>query len=330
MNANPSNGHTNGATATADEKTMDRRRFVKAGAAVGVGAAAFVGLTISHRMGKPNDPTGPGTIRSLPVLNNIPVKRNEDILVRMQRDLKKAMSKPVEERRWVMVIDSRKCVGCDACSVACTAENKLPPGVVYRPVVKEEFGEFPNVQIRFTPRPCMQCENPPCVPVCPVNATWKRPDGITTIDYDKCIGCRYCIAACPYGARTNDRGKFYADDLPDCTEPENIADSFNEMLDKPIFGNDMPWEKEASHEYAKHWDRTEHQSPAGNARKCHFCLHRLEKAQLPSCVTSCIGRATYFGDLNDADSLVAELIQQNQVQTLLPHLGTKPRVFYIV
>lgn len=78
----------------------------------------------------------------------------------MQAELKKALAKPVEERRWMMVIDTRKCVGCHACTVACIAENKLPPGVVYRPVVQEEIGEFPNTQLRFFPRPCMQCENP--------------------------------------------------------------------------------------------------------------------------------------------------------------------------
>lgn len=312
--------------ATADEPesagdhSMHRRRFLQAGAA-GVGVAAVAGLTFTHGKGKPDDPTGPETIRSLPVLRNVKEKRVEDLLVRMQRELVKAMAKPVEERRWVMVIDTRKCVGCDACTIACVAENKLPPGVVYRPVVKEEFGEFPNVQLRFTPRPCMQCENPPCVPVCPVHATWKRPDGITAIDYDKCIGCRYCITACPYGARTTDRGAFWTADM---------AEGAEEIESQPVLGPDMPWEHQPSHEYAKSWDRSGHQSPSGNARKCHFCLHRLENAQLPSCVTSCIGRATFFGDSNDPESLVSELIQQNQVQTLLPHKGTKPRVFYIV
>jgi len=316
----------NAPTAVSDQPRetppMTRRDMVRTAAVLGAGVAVVGGAGLLARAaGRPNDPVGPGTIRSLPVLNNVPKKRNEDVLLRMQRDLVKAMAKPVEQRRWVMVIDTRKCVGCDACTISCVAENKLPPGVVYRPVVKEEFGEFPNVQLRFTPRPCMQCENPPCVPVCPVNATWKRPDGITTIDYDKCIGCRYCIAACPYGARTADRGQFWTADM---------AEGADAIPDQPIFGRTATYEAQPSHEYAKHWDRSNHRSPSGNARKCHFCLHRLEKAQLPSCVTSCIGRATYFGDLNDPDGLCTELIQQNQVQTLLPHLGTKPRVFYIV
>jgi len=189
---------------------MNRREFVTATSLAGAGVAAVAtGVTLNHLVGKPNDPTGSGTIRRLTVLNNIKPKANEDVLLRMQRDIVKAMAKPVEQRRWIMVIDTRKCVGCDACTVGCIAENKLPPGVVYRPVVKEEFGEFPNVQLRFTPRPCMQCENPPCVPVCPVKATWKRPDGITAVDYDKCIGCRYCLTACPYNARTSDFGESY-------------------------------------------------------------------------------------------------------------------------
>jgi molybdopterin-containing oxidoreductase family iron-sulfur binding subunit len=235
--------------------------------------------------------------------------------------LVKAMAKPVEQRRWIMVIDTRKCVGCHACTIACIAENHLPPGVVYRPVVIEEFGEFPNVQLRFTPRPCMQCDKPPCVPVCPVYATWKRPDGIVAIDYDKCIGCRYCIAACPYGARTSDFGEQYTDGVAEgCAEGHGAA----------MVGAQGAWMDQPSHEYGKAWVRKDHQSPMGNARKCHFCLHRLEVGQLPQCTTTCIGRATFFGDASDPDSLVTELITKNNVQTLLPHKGTQPRVFYIV
>jgi len=214
-------------------------------------------------------------------------------------------------------------VGCDACTVGCVAENKLPPGVVYRPVVKEELGTFPNVQLRFTPRPCMQCDNPPCTPVCPVKATWKRPDGIVTVDYDKCIGCRYCITACPYHARTSDFGAYYGDEA---------AVGAPEGEERPIEGGMQPWDEAPNFEYAKSWQRTpgKKSSPKGNARKCHFCLHRLEVGQLPACVTTCIGRATYFGDANDPDCLATELITRNQVQTLLPHLGTKPRVYYVV
>ncbi len=314
--------NTDGAGVRGSNGCMTRREAVRAGALVGAGLAVAGGTAVLARRAKaPPDPSGPGTIRSLPVLNNLPARADEDVLLRMQRELVKAMAKPVEQRRWIMVIDTRKCVGCHACTIACIAENHLPPGVVYRPVVTEEFGEFPNVQLRFTPRPCMQCDSPPCVPVCPVNATWKRADGIVAIDYDKCIGCRYCIAACPYGARTSDFGENYTD---------GVAQGCPEGDESPMFGAQAPWADQPSHEYGKAWRREGHQSPAGNARKCHFCLHRLEAGQLPQCATSCIGRATYFGDANDPGSLVTELVTKHNVQTLLPHKGTKPRVFYIV
>jgi Fe-S-cluster-containing dehydrogenase component len=194
--------------------------------------------------------------------------------------------------------------------------------VVYRPVVTQETGEYPNLRIQFTPRPCMQCDNPSCVPVCPVRATWKRPDGIVVIDYDRCIGCRYCLNACPYGARTSDFGRYYASDA---------AVGAPSGEDRPLAGAAASqWEHKSNNEYAKNWDRKNEGSPAGNARKCHFCLHRIEVGQLPMCVTTCIGRATYFGDSLDPDSLVVELTTKNNVQTLIPHSGNKPRCFYIV
>lgn len=302
---------------------MNRREFVRSTALVGAGVAGAAALVVKDRVGatKTRDPVGPKTVRNLTVLNNVKPQVNEDLIVRMQRDLVKAMAKPVEQRRWVMVIDTRKCVGCHACTIGCVAENKLPPGVVYRPVVTEEFGEFPNVQLRFTPRPCMQCEEPPCVPVCPVSATWRRPDGITTIDYDKCIGCRYCLTACPYGARTSDFGEYYSD---------GAARNTSNNANGAVSGPHAPYEDHPNFEYAKNWTRSNHESPMGNARKCHFCLHRLEVGELPMCVSTCIGRATYFGDHNDPDAVITELIAKNNCQTLLPHKGTKPRVFYIV
>ncbi|MEK7681218.1 MAG: 4Fe-4S dicluster domain-containing protein, partial [Chloroflexota bacterium] len=140
--------------------------------------------------------------------------------------------------------------------------------------------------------------NPPCVPVCPVNATWQRPDGVVAIDYDKCIGCGYCITACPYNARTRDLGEYYTHDA---------AVGTPRGKERPVSGPQSPWEDQPNHEYAKSWDRANHGSPAGNARKCHFCLHRLEVGQLPMCVTTCIGRATYFGDANDPESLVSQM-----------------------
>ncbi len=246
-----------------------------------------------------------------------PPQPNEDVLITMMRDLQKALQKPMEQRKWVMVIDLRKCVGCHACTISCIAENKLPPGVVYRPVIEEEIGKYPNVARRFLPRPCLQCENPPCVPVCPVNATWKRPDGIVVVDYKACIGCKYCISACPYGARTSDYGEYYSDGTPEKVQYEELP----------------------SYEYHYKWKRRKkrllgiilyEQSPIGNVLKCHFCLHRIERGLLPQCVTTCIGRATFFGDANDPESLVSKLIAQPNVMRLKEELGTNPRVFYLM
>ncbi len=242
-----------------------------------------------------------------------------DVLTRMNEELKRALAKPPAERRWVMVIDLRKCVGCHACTISCVAENKLPPGVVYRPVMEEEIGVFPNVTRRFLPRPCMQCDEPPCTTVCPVNATWKDPaEGVVIINYEQCIGCRYCITACPYGARTFDLGKTYTGGTPDRMPfllGQTTADDY---------------ERAANDEYGKAWERGGDESPIGNVRKCHFCLHRLKQGMLPACTTTCIGRATLFGDANDPDSLVASMIAKPNVMRLKEEMGTQPRVYYLV
>ena len=268
---------------------------------------------------------GPTSVTAEDVLDNLaaaldlPGLEPQDVLVRMHEDLKRALQKPPAERRWVMVIDLRKCVGCHACTIACVAENKLPPGVVYRPVTEEERGTYPNVSQVFMPRPCMHCDEPPCVPVCPVNATYANKEGVVVMDYDRCIGCRYCLNACPYSARTTDFGYAYTDKLP-------IADGL-------IIGREVAddYERIPNFEYGNEWDRPGGlQSPVGNARKCHFCLHRVHAGELPACTTTCIGRATYYGDSNDPESLVSELIVQSNAVRLREELGTKPKVYYLV
>jgi molybdopterin-containing oxidoreductase family iron-sulfur binding subunit len=238
---------------------------------------------------------------------NVHWKKGDDILLRMQEDLERALSKPQDKRKWAMVIDLRKCAGCLACTIACKAENVLSPGVVYRRVLDLETGKYPNLRRDFVPILCNHCEDAPCVTACPVKATSLRKDGIVDMDYKKCIGCRACINACPYGSRTSDFGEFYTEKTPRTQDYEM----------RPAF------------EYKKEWPRKRGRSPIGNARKCHFCIHRIERGLLPACVTTCIGKATYFGDKEDTKSLVAELIQQNKVKRLKENLGTKPRIYYI-
>ncbi len=234
-------------------------------------------------------------------------KEGDDILLRMQDDLARALNKPQVERKWAMVIDLRKCVGCLACTIACKAENVLPPSVVYRRVLDLETGIYPNPRRDFVPVLCNHCEDAPCVEACPVKATVKRDDGIVDMAYEKCIGCRACINACPYGSRTSDFGQFYTDKTPQL----------------------QAYETRPAYEYKKDWPRKKGRSPIGNARKCHFCIHRIERGILPACVATCIGKATYFGDKEDNLSLAWELINRQKVMRLKESLSTNPRIYYI-
>lgn len=227
-------------------------------------------------------------------------------LDRMEADVARALQKP--KRHWSMVIDLRKCIACKACTVACKAENVTSPAVSYMVVMEQEVGTYPNARRTFVPRPCFQCDNPPCVPVCPVGATWKQEaDGIVVIDYDACIGCRYCEMACPYGARYFDFGEYY--------NPPEVRQEY-EVTPIP--------------EYRENRVREDGVSPIGNVRKCTFCLHRVTEGLLPACVATCVGRALHFGDLDDPESLVFELLNSHATIRLKEELGTEPSVYYLI
>lgn len=223
-----------------------------------------------------------------------------DELSVIQEDIQRALKK--QERRWAMLIDLRRCTSCKACTAGCVAEQKSPPGIMYRPVYEEEMGIFPKVKIRFTPRPCNQCDDPPCVEACPNKgegkATWKSTKGISAgivvINYEQCIGCGRCVIACPYKARALDGGAFYTEGTPKIEE----------------------YEKAPTWEYSRKWPRIKYNLPFGTARKCHFCYHRLKNGMVPMCVSTCPSRANYFGDPGDQESLLYKMMKENKVKVL--------------
>ncbi len=205
--------------------------------------------------------------------------------------------------RYGMVIDQKRCIGCWTCAMSCKSANGLPDGVWWNRVLSdggEEFetmrGEFPHAKVDFTPVSCQHCENPACVKVCPVGATYKDPEtGIVRQDYDKCIGCRMCMSACPYtGVR-----------------------SFN-------------WEEP---KYSIGFATGDAEAPAHQkhvVEKCTFCYQRTSQGETPACMELCPVRARFWGDLDDPDSEVSQLIASRSYKQLLPDEGTKPSVYYLV
>ena len=205
--------------------------------------------------------------------------------------------------RMGMAIDLERCVGCHTCSITCKIANNVPKGVWWNRVFTDggetpetSAGVWPNTHIGYIPMSCQHCDNPACVKVCPVGATWKDTEtGVVRQDYDKCIGCRMCMAACPYtGVRSFN-----------WEEPKNYLDWAMGDADAP-----------------KHQKHT--------VEKCTFCYQRLSKGQEPACMELCPVRARTFGDLDDPNSLVSQKIATRQYKQLLTDRGTKPSVYYLI
>jgi molybdopterin-containing oxidoreductase family iron-sulfur binding subunit len=226
------------------------------------------------------------------------------------------------KKRYGMVIDLHSCVGCSGCDIACKSENNVPEGFAWSNHIIETSGSFPDARFRYIPTLCNHCENAPCVANCPTNAMYKSEEGLTLHDLDKCIGCRACQVACPYGViyfnEDKPHPRFREDSepaIPGCTSTgEEVAQQA---------GAPIPYYNPARAEtYAGIRSK-------GVVEKCTFCDHRLARGELPACVVACPADARLFGDLNDPESLPSRALARFTPKVLQREKGTKPRVFYI-
>ncbi len=210
--------------------------------------------------------------------------------------------------RWTMIADLERCIGCQTCTAACKHTNATSPAVQWRRVLDIEAGSFPEVSRTYVPVGCQHCDDAPCVKVCPATATRQRDDGIVTVDYDACIGCSYCDVACPYQARFKVDAADFA------------------------YGADRQMQNEA-----------EREDPAriGVAQKCTFCVDRIDYGlendltpgvdprATPACVNACISTALHFGDLDDPNSNVSKLLEEQKHFRMHEELGTGPGFYYL-
>lgn len=208
--------------------------------------------------------------------------------------------------RYGMVIDTKKCVGCHVCAMACKTENNLPNDVWWNRIFTDNGGEmgfdmvggsYPdNLQFGYVPVACQHCENPACVKVCPVGATYKDPEtGVVRQDYDKCIGCRMCMSACPY----------------------------NGVQLLQLGGAGIPYG-------LRHGQQGRARASEACGGKVHLLLPPHLPGIEPACMHLCVGRARFWGDLDDPNSEVSQLIATRSHKRLLEERGTEPSTYYLV
>ena len=205
---------------------------------------------------------------------------------------------------WVMVIDTTRCIGCKACITACSQVNEIPNGL-WRKLSMQEDPMPPERRRLLATRSCMHCEHPPCHPVCPTGATYQREDGIVGIDQNKCIGCSYCILACPYDARVIYRNRH-------SFEMDHVSCDIGKK------------------------------KPEGVCTKCNFCADRIDEGlkkglvpgvdenATPMCVVNCTSGALHFGDRDDPNSTIYKLIKDNEVCRVYAEVETGSSVYYIL
>ncbi len=215
-------------------------------------------------------------------------------------------------------IDTERCIGCRACVAACMNENFYIPGNPWIFVIEEEIGKFPYVKRRFVPMNCMHCDEPACKKACDYVGAFaisKNEQGVVIIDYEKCMGCRYCVTSCPYGVLQ------YIEEL-------------NTLFSEKTPYDEIPYENR----------HPVHRKKINTVEKCTFCWHRIEKAvkdgktseigvnpeYTPACDIVCPVGARVFGDLDDPNSEVSKRILSKSAKRIKKHFGTKPKIYYTI
>ncbi|HEY4798729.1 MAG TPA: 4Fe-4S dicluster domain-containing protein [Bacteroidia bacterium] len=284
-----------------ENKKSDRRNFLKLGLLAGVGTIAGAGIAKALSDDKPAESgtkikvlTADGKLAEV---DSAHIKHESCGKELTNEEVRKG----IEGKKFVMLIDLARCANARKCIEGCQKmhNKKAPTEWIKTKMMQESKDSAPY----WMPQPCFHCDNPPCTKVCPVDATFKRKDGIVLIDNERCIGCRFCMAACPYNAR-----------------------AFN-------------WTKpEISKELALENYNPEKGSPAkiGTVEKCDFCPHMVREGKLPDCVTSCPNGVIFFGDYyedvvtNGEDTFrLKELLQKRGGYRYLEELGTEPSVYYL-
>ncbi len=282
---------------------MERRDFLRTGlltaGGVAVGAAGVAGMSNRANASTAAPGTGEATL-ALTADGDLVVK--PAALGPKYVPTSAEVRRGVPGRRWIMVIDLAACDGCGKCSEACTKAHFVPGDREYMRLYKMQ--DSTEAAPYWFPRACMHCDNPPCTRVCPVGATFKREDGVVLIDNERCIGCRFCMAACPYSARSFNWSP------PDTTKDET------------------------SRGYSPEWG---YPRRVGTAEKCDFCADMARDGQLPHCVSHCAMGAIWYGDENEdavtnskgQTARLSRLLRDNAGFRYMEELGTKPRVYYL-
>jgi len=296
-----------------DKNKSSRRKFLDKGLKLGiVSAIGGLGLSkITSKLNATNDDSS-GEKMELMTTDGTIIQVDSSEVIEVKHDKKHNVREGIPNRKFVMVIDLAKCKNALKCVSACNKHHYITGENAWLKVHKMQ--ESKDTAPYWMPRTCMHCDQPACVTVCPVDATFKRKDGLVLIDNERCIGCRFCMAACPYSIR-----------VFNWSEPAQGEMSEITMHMDMDMGTENP-----SIEYAGVPSRK------GTPDKCDFCPHTIKNGELPHCVTACPNGVFYFGDkyedtvTNGEETLrLGKLLEDKAGYRLLEELGTAPSVYYL-